>query len=98
MQPSYYEGFGNAVLEAMSYGLVAIGSRNTTQAEVIGDSGIMVEEIEPDSIAKAIAGYLSLSSEDCLQGRKRVLKTIYERHLFKYRLNKFLKIIDAEGK
>ena len=92
IQPSYYEGFGNAVLEAMSYGLVAVVSRNTAQAEVVGDSGYIVEEIEPSFIADALQEFLSLSCERQLERRARVIETVKERHLFEYRLDGFAHI------
>lgn len=96
IQPSYYEGFGNAVLEAMSYGLVPIVSRNTAQPEVIGDSGFIVEEINSEFIAKAIGEYLNLSSKQYSERRELVYKTISERHLFDYRLDQFSKMISKE--
>ena len=97
VQPSYYEGFGNAVLEAMSHGLGAIVSRNTAQAEVIGDSGFMVEEIDPESIAKVMARYLVLSPHERIDHLDLVLRTINERHLFEYRLRQFTEIIGARA-
>ena len=45
LQPSYYEGFGNAVLEAMSYGVPALVSSYAAQPEVVLDSGIVINEI-----------------------------------------------------
>jgi len=96
VQPSYYEGFGNAVLEAMSFGLPAVVSRNTAQAEVIGASGFMVEEIESVHIADVLAKYLLLDSEQRLERRELVYKTIDKRHLFQYRIEQFVSLIDLE--
>ena len=50
IQPSHYEGFGNAVLEAMSNACVPIVSNKTSQPEVVGKSGIIVKEISIDQI------------------------------------------------
>lgn len=97
VQPSYYEGFGNAVLEAMSFGLPAVVSRNTAQQEVIGDSGFMVEEIESVHIADVLAKYLLLDLEQRSERRELVYKTIDKRHLFQYRLEQFKSLIDSEG-
>ena len=98
VQPSYYEGFGNAVLEAMSFGFPAIVSRNTAQAEVIGESGAIVEEIDSKSIAKALASFLALDAEKRLESKSLVYKTIEERHLFKYRLTEFMRITGVQHK
>ena len=97
VQPSYYEGFGNAVLEAMSFGLPAVVSRNTAQAEVIGDSGFMVEEIESVHIADVLAKYVLLDLEQRSERRELVYKTIDKRHLFQYRLEQFVSLIESEG-
>lgn len=53
-QPSTYEGFGNSVLEAMSYGTPAIVSGLTAQPEVVKDSGYVLREISEDWIYKVI--------------------------------------------
>ena len=93
LQPSYYEGFGNAVLEAMSFGLPALVSRNTAQAEVIGNSGLMVEEIDAPSISAAVIKFINLTHEERQKHRNLVSDTINERHLFQHRLKKFKKIL-----
>lgn len=97
VQPSYYEGFGKAVLEAMSFGPPVVVSRNTAQAEVIGDSGFMVEEIESVHIADVLAKYLLLVLEQRSERQELVYKTINKRHLFQYRLEWFVSLIDSEG-
>ena len=97
IQPSYYEGFGNAVLEAMSYGNVAIISRNAAQAEVVGKAGFIVEEIDKKCIADAVIQYLQLSLDERINLKKAVVRTVLERHLFKYRVDEFKKIISEEN-
>ena len=97
IQPSYYEGFGNAVLEAMSFGIVAIVSRNAAQAEVVGKTGFIVEEIDKKCIADAVIQYLQLSLDERIHLRKEVFRTVSERHLFKYRVDEFKKIISGEN-
>jgi glycosyltransferase involved in cell wall biosynthesis len=93
LQPSYYEGFGNAVLEAMSYGMPAVVSRNTAQAEVIGNSGFMVEELEGKFIAKTIQNFFNLSNEDRIIQRELVSMVVKERHLYETRTKKFHEIL-----
>jgi glycosyltransferase involved in cell wall biosynthesis len=89
IQPSYYEGFGNAVLEAMSFGIPAVVSRNTAQAEVIGDAGFIVEEIDAVSIANVLSRYIGLSIKDRQLMRNKVYEVVSQRHLFDYRVEQF---------
>ena len=43
VHPSYGEGFGLPVLEAMACGIPVIASKNSSLPEVVGDAGILVE-------------------------------------------------------
>jgi glycosyltransferase involved in cell wall biosynthesis len=54
LYPSFYEGFGLPVLEAMASGTVSIVSNATAPHEVAGDTGIAVDPHDHDSIASAI--------------------------------------------
>jgi glycosyltransferase involved in cell wall biosynthesis len=54
LYPSFYEGFGLPVLEAMATGTVAIVSNSTAPQEVAGDAGVAVDPHDHDSIASAI--------------------------------------------
>ncbi len=47
---SYYEGFGLPVLEAMACACPVIASNNTSLAEIVNDSGILVDPNSVDSI------------------------------------------------
>jgi len=74
LQPSWFEGFGNAVLEANARGLPAVVSRYTAQPEVVGPFGFIAMQISPESICNEIEKFLSLSFEDRVELRSNVLK------------------------
>ena len=48
IQPSHYEGLGNAVMEAMSKGCIPIVSRFASQPEVVSEFGYIVNEISKE--------------------------------------------------
>ena len=52
--PSYWEGFGLPVLEAMAHSVPVVTSLGTSTAEVAGECGILVEPSDPDQIAAGL--------------------------------------------
>jgi glycosyltransferase involved in cell wall biosynthesis len=56
--PSLYEGFGLPVLEAMSAGACVIARNASAMAEVLGETGALVETQEPQELASAITTLL----------------------------------------
>ncbi len=54
VQPSFEEGFGLPVLEAMTLGVPVIAARRGALPEVLGDAGVLVDPERPDEIADAI--------------------------------------------
>jgi glycosyltransferase involved in cell wall biosynthesis len=72
--PSFDEGFGLPVVEAMSLGVPVIASNRGALPEVVGDAGLLVDPDDPGSIADAMARVLtdpSLAESLTARGRDR---------------------------
>jgi glycosyltransferase involved in cell wall biosynthesis len=52
--PSLYEGFGLPLLEALHCGAVVIAGDNSSQPEVVGDAGLLVNASDSASVAAAM--------------------------------------------
>jgi glycosyltransferase involved in cell wall biosynthesis len=70
--PSFSEGFGLPVLEAMAHGVPLIASNCASLPEVVGEAGILVDPAAPAALAGAMERVLSDDSlHDALVGRGR---------------------------
>lgn len=58
VQPSFEEGFGMPVLEAMAFGVPVVVSNRGSLPEVAGDAGPLVNPDEPATLAAAMARLL----------------------------------------
>ena len=56
--PSLVEGFGLPLIEAMSRGLAVVANNKGATAEVVGDSGVLVDAGDPHDFALGIASLL----------------------------------------
>jgi glycosyltransferase involved in cell wall biosynthesis len=72
--PSFNEGFGLPVLEAMTVGVPVIAANRGALPEVLGDAGLLIDPDDPDSLATAMARMLtdrSLSRKLSARGLRR---------------------------
>ena len=58
VQPSRYEGFGMAVVEAMACGTVPVCSAAGSLPEVVGDAGVILPDLSAQALGKAMIGLL----------------------------------------
>jgi glycosyltransferase involved in cell wall biosynthesis len=53
--PSYFEGFGLPLIEAMQCGVPVLAGNKTSMPEVVGDAGVLVDPLDESAIAGALA-------------------------------------------
>lgn len=96
IQPSYYEGFGNSVLEAMTYGTPCLVSANTAQPEVVLETGYIIKKITEIDIYKAILDYSAKSIDERKLMIDKVKNTVRENHSYDSRLRIYLNLINRD--
>lgn len=73
---SKYEGFGLVVAEAMACECFVIATDSAGPAEIMGNTGILVEPQNSEKLAQSILQVLELSQEQILENNKRARKRI----------------------
>lgn len=79
--PSFYEGFGLPILEAMTLGTPVITSNTSSLPEVAGNSAILINPDEPMELAEGIFNIISnsqLRQELIGQGKKQAQSFSWE--------------------
>jgi len=61
--PSLYEGFGLPLIEALASGLPVVALNRSTMPEVLGQSGVLVSEANPQSFADGVRAGLRIARE-----------------------------------
>ena len=72
--PSYFEGFGLPVVEAMQCGVPVITGNRTSLPEIVGDAGVLVDPFNEKELAEAMARVIlnpAYRDELRLKGLKR---------------------------
>ncbi|MFH1562090.1 MAG: glycosyltransferase family 1 protein [Nitrospirota bacterium] len=59
VHPSFFEGFGLPVLEAMACGTPVVASNVTSLPEIIGEAGLLFDPFKPEEMASAVYRILS---------------------------------------
>jgi len=75
--PSYFEGFGLPVVEAMQCGTPVITGNRTSLPEVVGDAGLLVDPFDEEQLAAAMGRLIDdsdLASELRVKGLQRARK------------------------
>ncbi len=93
IMPSWFEGFGNSVLEAMEYGTPSIVSRYGASPEVVGDSGIIINQMDPEILSKELFKYVNLKNEEKFLMAKKSYIRCNEKFSFESRKLNLKKIL-----
>lgn len=77
--PSFYEGFGMPILEALAGGCPVVTSNTSSLPEVAGGAAVLVDPHSVDSIADGILNALGRREDLIERGRRRVQDFTWEK-------------------
>jgi glycosyltransferase involved in cell wall biosynthesis len=93
LQPTRYEGFGLAILEAMSCGAPVVTSPRGAVPEVVGDAALLVDGTSPAAIADGLLQYLNDPMLRATMGEKARRRAV-ERFQYSERRDKMIPLIE----
>lgn len=73
--PSVYEGFGLPPLEAMACGVPVIASNVSSIPEVVGDSGVLIDPQDVDSLRHAIEAMIAAPEARAAMGARALARS-----------------------
>lgn len=91
--PSFWEGFGIPLLEAMKLGVPVVASKVGSLPEVVGKAGILVNPYEPKSIALGIEKALEKKEKLIKLGYQQVKKFTWQKSAIK-----IIRVLEKLGK
>ena len=74
VSPSFWEGFGLHVLEAMACGVPVVVSNRGSLPEIVGDAGIIVDPENPEDISYGIQKVLNMEINEYNGLKEKVSK------------------------
>jgi len=79
VQPSKHEGFGVSVAEAMLAGCVPVTTRAGALPEVVGDTGVLLDDSDPRTVALGVREALHLHTAEAARRRVRERFSVTQR-------------------
>ena len=93
VQVSLRESFGCSLAEAMLCECIPVVSRNAAIPEVVGDTGVYVDELMPESVAEKIKYALTLLEDYGKNARSQIIK----KFPLSKRRKQILEVVEAVG-